>query len=144
MSHPRSSGTVLVNSEDGPCGIPDPMLFRHSQALDAITVGHPLEYSEKHWDERQMAMDMAMLRQTQGCYAPLHLKMELEIASRVKRLPCLPSSNLMTDSLTGRLDTIDFDSILNDPMDSEIVGHPHMMIEKQLGLLHQSKMSILK
>jgi proteasome maturation protein len=144
MTHSQSSGTVLVNSADGPCGMPDRLTCRYQQALDDITIGHPLEQSEKHWHDKEMERDMTMLRMTQGCYAPLHIKMELDVASRIKRLPCLASSNLMTDTLTGRLDSMEFDDILNDPMDAELVGPPHMVIEKQLGLLHQHKMSILK
>lgn len=35
------------------------------------------------WAENQMKLDFAVLRNTQGIYAPLHLKCELDVANRV-------------------------------------------------------------
>lgn len=58
-------------------------------------------------------MNYAMLRKTQGIHAPLRILMEKDAASRVGRLPFLPSSNLMRDVIEGRDEDITFDDILN-------------------------------
>jgi len=72
-----------------------------------------------------------MLAKSQGVHAPLRLKIERDIANKVQRLPGLPSSHVMSDLLTGRLDDIDFDDILNDPMNAEIGGQPHVAMERR-------------
>jgi proteasome maturation protein len=103
-------------------------------SVDLNVSGHPLEYCEKHYHENREKNDFLMLRNIQGLHAPLRLKTEREIASRMQRLPGLPSSNLMSDILTGRLDTIDFEDFLCDPMDAEIVGQPHILMERRSGI----------
>ena len=45
---------------------------------------------------------MMILRNTQGLHAPMRLAMELKSASKVGRLPFLPSSNVMRDVILGR------------------------------------------
>lgn len=96
---------------------------------------HPLEHSEKHWNENKRMMDFAMLRNTQGLHAPLKLQMELHIAKKMSRLPCLASSNIMFDTLTGRDDLLDFDDIFNSPFEAEMVGQPHLLMETREGIL---------
>lgn len=44
---------------------------------------------------------MLVLRNTQGLHAPLRMAMEIKAAEKVGRLPFLPSSNVMRDSLLG-------------------------------------------
>jgi len=137
--HPQLKGTSIVKDDVcGPYGVPQRMLTgfsNNSSAKSKIAVGHPLEFSEKQVHEAETLRDYDMLRNVQGLYAPLHLEMERRIAGRMLRLPCMPSSNLLLDSLTGRLDTIEFDDILNDPNDAERAGYPHIMTERKLGLL---------
>merc|ERR1739848_765627 len=111
------------------------MLHGLHKVEEDITASHPLEHSERHWQENQQQMDFAMLRNMQGVHAPMRLGMERHTAAQMQRLPCLPSSRLMLDSLTGRLDGIDYDDVLNNPMDSEVIGHPHLMTERQLKLI---------
>jgi len=119
----------------GPYGLRDPIidgLSRHANDLKFNR--HPIEFSEKMFHENQERNDMLMLRNHQGLHAPLRLKLERRIASKVQRLPCLASSHLMSDILTGRLDTIEFDDILNDPMDAEVAGQPHVLMERRAGI----------
>lgn len=58
-------------------------------------------------------MNYSMLRSTQGIHAPLKLMMEKNYASKVGRLPFLPSSNLMLEVLEGRDESIGFEDIYN-------------------------------
>jgi proteasome maturation protein len=103
-------------------------------AGDVQLMRHPLEFSEKYYHENAQANDMLLLRNSQGLHAPLRLNVEYKVANQIQRLPGLQSSNLMSDILSGRLDTIDFEDILNDPMNAELVGQPHVLMERRLGL----------
>jgi len=103
-------------------------------AGDVQLMRHPLEFSEKYYHENEQANDLLMLRNSQGLHAPLRLNVERKVANHIQRLPGLQSSHLMSDILSGRLDTIEFDDILNDPMNAEIVGQPHVLMERRLGL----------
>lgn len=61
--------------------------------------------------------------------------MEFKAAKKIGRLPFLPSSNIMLDSLTGRDMEIGPEDIFNLPEFNESMGQPHAVIEKSLGLL---------
>ncbi|KAK2176748.1 hypothetical protein NP493_643g04037 [Ridgeia piscesae] len=133
---PKPDGATVLTQKVGSYGVPDRMLNGLRSDKEEMCARHPLEYSEKHWQENMQQMDMAMLRNLQGVHAPLRLRMERLTAQKVQRLPCLHSSNLMLDTLNGRLDTIDFDDIYSDPeQQEEIQAQPHMFVERQLGLL---------
>jgi proteasome maturation protein len=80
-------------------------------------------------------MNMAMLCNAQGLHAPLRLKMELQAADKVGRLPFLPSSGLMGEVLTGRDEEIGFEDILNTAEFREQLAQPHAVVERHLGLL---------
>jgi len=107
-------------------------LARHTN--DVKLNSHPIEFSEKMFHENLERNDLLMLRNHQGLHAPLRLKLERQVASKMQRLPGLASSHLMSDILTGRLDTIEFDDILNDPMDAEVAGQPHILMERRSGI----------
>jgi len=104
-------------------------------AAAAHTNVHPLEILERNYRERVDATNFAVLKRTQGIHAPLKLMMEREAASKIGRLPFLPSSNIMRDVLEGRDEDIGFEDILNDPSQPEFLGAPHLMVERQLGIL---------
>lgn len=80
-------------------------------------------------------MNMTMLRNTQGLHAPLKIAMELKAADKVGRFPFLQSSNIMKEVLTGKDIEIGFEDILGPPEFREIMGQPHAMVEKSLGIL---------
>lgn len=96
---------------------------------------HALEQLEKTYDARNDAMNMAMLKKMQGIQAPLKLMMERQAASQVGRLPFLPSSNLMRDVLEARDEDIGFDSILGNREEPEVMGPPHLVVERSLNIL---------
>jgi len=132
---PGSIAWKVTSSSTTEYGLKDPMNGGIEKITSEVKVGrHPLEYSEKHYHENQGKNDMMLLRNSQGLHAPLRLMMERKVASKVQRLPGMASSNLMFDILTGRLDDIEFADILNDPMEAEIVGQPHVVMERRSGL----------
>ncbi|CAG2210028.1 POMP [Mytilus edulis] len=110
---PSVRGEHTVDIPEGQYGVPNVMLHGLQPGRKLERAVHPLEYSEKHWDENKRTMDFSMLRNTQGLHAPLKLQMEIHTAKHFGRLPCLASSNTMLDTLTGRDDLINFDDIFN-------------------------------
>lgn len=93
-----------------------------------------MEQLEKSYSVREEAMNMAILKKTQGIGAPLKLMMERKAASEVGRLPFLPSSNLMKEVLEGKDEDLGFESFLGNP-EPEAMGHPHMVVERSFNIL---------
>lgn len=134
-ANPPGSVSWKATQQSCQFGIRDPLNNGIQKVSgDVQLVRHPLEFTEKYYHENQQMNDLLLLRNSQGLHAPLRLTVERKVASQIHRLPGLQSSNIMSDLLTGRLDTIEFDDILNDPMNAEIVGHPHALMERRLGL----------
>jgi len=100
-----------------------------------VEVRHPLEASEKSFMLRKEQLDMAMLRKTQGLHAPLRLQMEKRSLAKVGHLPFLPRSNASLHALTGQDELIGFDDFLGHANEPEMMGQPHAMVEKNLGIL---------
>jgi len=134
---PQQVSTKVLKLPTGPYGVPDVMLngFQAGRASATMQLSHPLESSEEQWHDHKFKMDCAMLKNTQGLHAPLKLHMERHIASQMTRLPGMHSSNILLDTLTGRDESIGFEDFLNNPEDSEVMGHHHVLMEKRLGLL---------
>lgn len=132
---PVPEGSTKASFKEDIYGLPNVMLHGFHKVKEDLTASHPLEYSEKNWDANREQMDFTMLRNMQGIHAPLRLNMERRTAAQMRRLPCLPSSNIMLNSLTGKLDTVDFDDVLNNPMEFEVMGQPHAMLERQMKLI---------
>ncbi|XP_062577528.1 proteasome maturation protein-like [Saccostrea cucullata] len=132
---PQPDGSHEIKLPEGPYGVPDMMLNGIQSSRSKLGTVHPLEYSEKHWQENKVKMDFAMLRNTQGIHMPLRLQMERNVAQKVNRLPGMHSSHLMSDILSGRDEIIDFEDILNNPADCEAVGDVHLLVERKSGIL---------
>ncbi len=62
----------------------------------------------------------------------------LSILFQVQRLPCLHSSNLMSDTLTGKLDTIEFDDVLNGRFSISIEYQRTHRFKLSKGVKHKS------
>nr|SVE74570.1 EOG090X0J8E [Daphnia barbata] len=132
-----------INKDTCPIGVEanydvkDAMLFgvRKNRTLDSLTAAHPLEVALIKHSQKQEEIDMRMLRTMQGLHAPIRLHMEKLAVKDLGHLPCLHRHNAMLDALTGKDSTIEFEDFLNNQQDLEIMGHPHIMIERQLGML---------
>jgi len=96
---------------------------------------HPLEESEARWNEHQDKIRMTVLRNTQGVHAPFRLMMERRAASQVSRLPFLPSHHVALDVLTGNDECVGFEDFLGGQEVGEVMGNPHALVEKRMGLL---------
>lgn len=134
---PHSSASKVIDLPKGAYGVPDAMMngLMAGRASAGLQTVHPLQASEEQWNDHQMKLDYVMLKNSQGLHAPLKLQMERFAVSHMQRLPCLHSSNILLDTLTGADDRIRFEDILNNPADSEVMGQPHAMMERRLGLL---------
>ncbi|XP_014782188.1 proteasome maturation protein [Octopus bimaculoides] len=119
----------------GEYGFHDVMITGLQQAQSKLVASHPLELSEKHYAGKNEAMDFANLRKIQGIHAPLRLKMERLAVAKVQHLPCLPSSNVLLDTLMGNDDILEFGDILNTHEFSETMTDPHILMEAQLNIL---------
>lgn len=80
-------------------------------------------------------LHMTILQNTQGLHAPLRIAMEHKAAKKIGRLPFLPSSNVMLESLTGRDLEVGPEDVFNLPEFQECLANPHAAIEKSLGIL---------
>ncbi|CAH2257316.1 proteasome maturation protein [Pararge aegeria] len=130
---PEHAGNIPV--QGGPFGIASPLVAGFGVTKNKLGMSHPLQASEQNYHLNEEKMNMSMLRNIQGCHAPMKLSMERKFASKVGRLPFLPSSNLQHDVFTGRYLDIGFEDILNTPEFCEISGQPHAMVERSLGIL---------
>ena len=73
-----------------------------------------------------------MARSVLGIQAPLKLKTEMQIANKLGRLPCLPSSQLMADVLRGTNEDITIEDILNNPREfGELQIDTHFAMDKR-------------
>ncbi|CAH3127119.1 unnamed protein product [Porites lobata] len=123
-----------VRSSVGNYGVPDHMRTGFSNVRSGLTSSHPLEATEKNFLQNQEMLDFKMLRNTQGLQAPLKLQMERSVASKIQRLPCLPSSMVALDTLMGIDESLGFEDFLNVHGDSEVMSDPHLTMEYKLGL----------
>ena len=82
-------------------GLPNKLFQGISSVKSSLTTGHILEKSETTHVPKTDAFHHYMARSVLGIQAPLKLKTELQIANKIGRLPCLPSSRLMADVLRG-------------------------------------------
>jgi proteasome maturation protein len=69
--------------------------------LENVVCGHPVEASEKVPHMNGEKRELASVRRVQGLHMPFKLNMEKAIASKIRRLPGLPSSNLAMRTLMG-------------------------------------------
>ncbi|CAF1359294.1 unnamed protein product [Adineta steineri] len=112
-------------------GLPNKLCQGLTSVKATLTTGHMLEKSETtHIDSRDK-FNHHMARSVLGIQAPLKLQTELQIASKMGRLPCLPSSRLMLDVLRGTNEDISFDDILNNPREfGELQVDPHLAMDR--------------
>ncbi|KAG1678332.1 Proteasome maturation protein [Nymphon striatum] len=123
-----------ANIEEGSYGVNEVMMHGFGNVRGDLDAAHPLEESEKDYLDNQTKLNLQMLQRIQGLHAPMRILMEQKAAKQIQRLPCLPSSNLSVSLLQDKLEMIGPEDIFNQPWESEVMGHPHIMMEKKLGL----------
>nr|CAG4645948.1 EOG090X0J8E [Lynceus sp. MCZ IZ 141354] len=132
---PTIKSVASTMSSSSLYGVRDTMMHGFGRTKDDVTPAHPLKSVLLQQKKTADELDMNLLCQTQGQHMPIRLHMEKKIASRAGHLPCLHRHQASLDALTGRDMMIDFNDIYNMPNDAEVVGFPHAVIEKHLGLL---------
>ena len=131
--HANSKSSANDGKKVDDFGLPNQLIDGFEKVTTKAT--HPLESSENNWDRNKEDMFYSMLRKTQGLHAPLRLQMEKHSARQVGRLPCLNSSNIMERVLTDRSSDIFPSDVFGDRLEPEAMGQPHVMAEKDLGIL---------
>ncbi|CAN9506038.1 unnamed protein product [Ophioblennius macclurei] len=131
----KDSVPVAGFCPQGSYGVQDSLRSGFTSVKNELIPSHPLELSEKNFQQNKDKMNLSSLRNIQGLHAPLKLQMEFRAARQIQRLPFLSSSHLALDTLRGSDESIGFEDILNDPGQSELMGEPHMMVEYKLGML---------
>lgn len=133
---PKPTFAEAVNiKEEGEYRLPNAMTNGFTCVRAQMHKSHPLEDSEKNYSSNRKHMEFSFMRSVWGLHAPLKLMQERLVASKVQRLPFLPSSNIMQEALDGTDERMGFEDIFNDPSESEELVAPHVVMEKHLGLL---------
>ncbi|XP_017783821.1 PREDICTED: proteasome maturation protein [Nicrophorus vespilloides] len=132
---PKPEHATSMGLQEGAYGVPDLMTCGLSGGAANFRSVHPIMQSEKNYAQRQNTLNMTVLRNTQGLHAPMRLAMELKAAKKIGHLPFLPSHNVMVDSLTGRDLEIGPEDVFSTSEFCEVMGQPHAMVERSLGLL---------
>ncbi|CAF0750183.1 unnamed protein product [Didymodactylos carnosus] len=122
----------MDTSTNNSCGLPNKMLTGLTSVKSNLSQGHILEKRETNYVNNRDNFNLNMARSVLGIQAPLKLKTELELAKKIGRLPCLPSSRLMLDVLRGTNEDISFDDILNNQREfCEVQVDPHLAMDKR-------------
>ncbi|KAH6936567.1 hypothetical protein HPB50_019177 [Hyalomma asiaticum] len=139
MSLPPLRPTNIVKKpasmEHGDYGVHEVMLHGFPSVRNSLAASHPLEESEKYFEENARKMQLATARSIQGLHAPMKIMLERKAALQIGRLPFLPSSNTMLEALDGRDETVTFEDIYNEFSESEVLRPPHLVMEKHLNML---------
>merc|ERR1712179_672510 len=114
--------------------VKDAMIFGCKKE-NSLSYAHPLQSGLEKHTAKQKEIELGMLKKLQGIHAPLRLHMEKKAVKDIGHLPFLHRHNALMDALTGDDMTMEFEDFLNCPQDSEVMGMPHMMVEKHLGIL---------
>lgn len=134
IPHNNNSKFSKIN-EKGQFGIQDVMNDGFQCVKSSLDSAHPLERCEKEYHSHQQQINYTILKSVQGLHAPLRLKFENKMAAKIQRLPFLPSSNLMLNTLNGTNLTFNFEDVFCDPSFSETLVTPFMMIEKNMRIM---------
>mmetsp|Transcript_5198 Transcript_5198/g.14915 ORF Transcript_5198/g.14915 Transcript_5198/m.14915 type:complete len:139 (+) Transcript_5198:235-651(+) len=82
---------------------------------DDAEVSHPVEAIQGNLGKQAEASRHAMLANLYGSALPARMQIEKQILGRVQRLPGLPSSNVLLESLTGELDDFGVEAYVGNP-----------------------------
>ncbi|XP_040580027.1 proteasome maturation protein [Lepeophtheirus salmonis] len=119
-------------------GLTDMMLNGITRKKDALLKSaHPLEISDRKYEDNVLQGELDMITKTQGRAAALRIGMELKATSQVGHFPFMSNRNHFSrDVLLNRDSTISFKDVLGRPEHCERgINMPHACLEKQLGIL---------
>ncbi|XP_037656533.1 proteasome maturation protein-like [Choloepus didactylus] len=131
----KDSIPVTELSASGPFETQDLLKKGLPCVKNELLPSHPPELSENNFQLNQDKMNFSTLRTIQGLFAPLKSQMEFKAVQQAQWLLFFLSSNFLLDSLKGNDETIGFEDILNDLLQKEVMGEPHLIVEYKLGLL---------
>ncbi len=98
---------------------------------------HPVQAFQATRKEREFRARLDSVARLYGIGAAMRLKTEKGVLSQVQRAPGLPSSMVGLETVLGTDETIEFEDVLNDPLekpDLPIQVPVHDKMEARLGL----------
>merc|ERR1719369_55991 len=107
----------------GAHGVHDVMRSGPANILQNVVSSHPVEARERVYHLTEEKRELASARNVQGLHMPIKLGMEKAVASRIRRLPGLPSSNLALRTLL-MADGLGPEDIFNDISDKYVQAMP--------------------
>lgn len=108
-------------------GVHDTLRYGFASAKENIEQPSPPSQTE-----RQEAIRMQVLRNTQGRHMPLLLQMERSIVSKVQRMPPLESSMIALETLTGMDTRLSVEEIFNPPSEALVTVDTHLAMQHKL------------
>lgn len=121
-----------TNIDVGSYGVHDTMKAGSSHALSRVIANHPLEKHEQNFHKIQEQREMKSTRDLLGIHMPIKLQMERTVASKIRRLPGLPSSQLALRTLMDCELAIGPEDLFNDVslnlVDYQALGDKYMGI----------------
>jgi len=97
---------------------------------------HPLQAKLIEEETKERKKELRMMENVFGSAFPIKVQIEEKMMQSVQRLPGLPSSNLVAEALSGKLDDFGFEDVLgHKPEESEVtMPGVHSLMEKRLGV----------
>ncbi|KAL7670597.1 hypothetical protein ACOME3_005533 [Neoechinorhynchus agilis] len=127
-----SSDTKLIGTSNGTSN--NPFLDGLERASTKIKgLSHGLEESMRSNDRDRM--DLQILRHTMGLGVALQARVELDLSSRIGRLPFTKRSLLHNRVLRGNLDEISEEDVLGSEPTPDLVNAPHIHLDRMDGYL---------
>ena len=108
---------ATTSLDAGSYGVNDMMRNGPSNVLSGVVSAHPLQSAEKNFHLNEEKRMMNATRNIHGMHMPIRLGMEKAVASKIRRLPGMQSSNLAMRTLLGTTSTIGPEDVFNDVSD---------------------------
>ena len=88
--------------------------FHHMEA--EMTAPHPVQTLERKSAELELNAKLERVRRTYGIHMAMRIGTEESVFGRKRRLPGLPSSTALYDTITNKGERIEFKDFLDDPL----------------------------
>ena len=95
---------------------------------------HPIQMVEKRAADVELNSKIDRIRKTYGIHMAMRIATEESVFGRARRLPGLPSSSVLYDTVTGNGTKIEFKDFLDDP--STRATAPVVSFHRQTELKH--------
>ena len=115
---------------------PNRSLAGDSCAAAQAVSQHPVEAIQKQCQTSDFERKCKMMRHLNGAGAEIHLRMENSLLKQLGNPPLSTEAGLGDEIMSGRIDSIDFQDVLDDPQFQPAMAlrSVHQEMEKRMGL----------